>query len=377
MRPISGIHMETVDTAIIGAGAIGLALARTLSADRSVVVLEQENRVGQHLSSRNSEVIHAGLYYPPGSLKSRLCLAGSKALYRYCEATGVPYRQCGKLLVAQKGQEAQLQQLHDNAEAVGAPALKRLSRTQWQQQEPWLNASEVLLSPGSGIFDSHSLLSQLQQDAHLNGALITLCHQVTRIECEPNDYRLLVADSNKQHFTLRCRQLILAAGLYNTSLLESAAGFPTDQVPEQRQARGNYFALSGRSPTRRLVYPMPEAHGLGVHLTVDMANQARFGPDVEWITPTLPPDYLINAERKSTFVDAVQQYWPDLNPDRLQPSYAGIRPKLYLQNKPLTDFLIQDVGSHGLSGMINLLGIESPGLTAALAIAEEVKGRLG
>ncbi|WP_290522269.1 NAD(P)/FAD-dependent oxidoreductase [Alcanivorax sp.] len=369
--------MEPVDTVIIGAGVVGLALARSLSADRSVIVLEQEHQPGSHLSSRNSEVIHAGLYYPPGSLKARLCLAGSDALYRYCETTGVPYRQCGKLLVAQKGEETRLQQLHDNAAAVGAPALKPLARREWQQQEPWLNASEVLLSPGSGIIDSHALLYQLQQDAESNGAVVALHHRVEKLQCETDRYMLRVHASDHQRFTLRCRQLILATGLFTTRLLENAAGFPAEQIPQQRLARGNYFALDGRSPTRRLVYPMPEAHGLGIHLTVDMAGQARFGPDVEWIEPTLPPDYRLDVERKATFVEAIQQYWPDLNPDRLQPGYSGIRPKLFRQGEAVTDFLIQDVGSHGLSGMINLLGIESPGLTAALAIADEVKGRLG
>ena len=368
--------METVDTVIVGAGVVGLAVARALSAARSVVVLEQEDQVGCHLSSRNSEVIHAGLYYPPGSLKSQLCLAGSQALYRYCEATGVPYRQCGKLLVAQKGQEARLQQLHDNARAADAPALRHLTRKEWQQQEPWLNASEVLLSPGSGIIDSHALLCQLQQDAEYNGALVMPQHRVARLECESDRHTLHVYASDHQRFMLRCRQLILAAGLFTPPLLESAAGFPANQIPRQRLARGNYFALGGRSPTRRLVYPMPETHGLGIHLTVDMAGQARFGPDVEWIEPTLPPNYQVNVERKATFVDAIRQYWPALNPDRLQPSYAGIRPKLFLKDKPLTDFLIQDTSSHGLNGMINLLGIESPGLTAALAIAEEVKERV-
>lgn len=368
--------MEIVDTVIVGAGVVGLAVARALSADRSVIILEQEDRIGTHLSSRNSEVVHAGLYYPPGSLKSQLCLAGNEALYRYCEETGVPFRQCGKLLVAQQGQEQQLHQLQHNATAAGALPLQRLARAEWHRQEPWLRASEVLLSPHSGIIDSHALLARLNWDAERNGAMLTLRHRVENITCESNHFTLSVIDSDSQHFHLGCQQLILAAGLFTTRLLENASGFPSRRIPEQRQARGNYFSLLGRSPTQKLIYPMPESHGLGIHLTVDLIGQARFGPDVEWIDNDLPPDYAVNADRKLRFLEAIREYWPDVNPGQLQPSYAGIRPKLYSGGKPVTDFLIQDEEQHGLAGMINLLGIESPGLTATLAIADEVRNRL-
>ena len=373
MRPKPGRTMESVDTVIIGAGVLGLALARALSPSRSVVVLEQEAHTGTHLSSRNSEVIHAGLYYPLGSLKARLCRQGSHALYRYCEETGVPFRRCGKLLVAQAGQEAQLEALHRNAEANGVEGLAWLPHAQWQRDEPWLNASEVLHSPHSGIIDSHGLMVQLQRDAEQNGAVISLRHRVIRLDCESRCFTLTVIDSDGQRFPLRSQQLILAAGLFNVRLLEQCNGFPVDQIPEQRLARGNYFSLSGSSPTQRLIYPMPETHGLGIHLTVDLAGQARFGPDVEWISPALPPDYQVNEARKTDFLDAIRQYWPDVDATRLQPSYAGIRPKLYHNDNPLSDFLIQGEGAHRLAGMINLLGIESPGLTAALAIAEELR----
>lgn len=368
--------MESIDTVIIGAGVVGLALARSLSPSRSVVVLEQEAHTGAHLSSRNSEVIHAGLYYPPDSLKARLCLAGNEALYQYCDMTGVPYRRCSKLVVAQAGQELQLQQLQSNAESAGAKGLRRLSRAQWQQQEPWLKASEVLLSTRSGIIDSHAFLYHLQQDAEKNGAVIALRHRVEQLECEDHRYTLVIMDSDNQPLILRCRQLIIAAGLYGVSLLEQAEGFPGQHIPELRQARGNYFSLTGKSPTQRLIYPMPESHGLGIHLTVDLAGQARFGPDVEWIEPTLPPDYRVNGARKPDFLNAIRQYWPGVDATRLQPSYAGVRPKLYRDGLPVKDFLIQGEDTHGLAGMINLLGIESPGLTAALAIAEDLQARL-
>lgn len=364
--------MEIVDTVIVGAGVVGLAVARALSADRSVIILEQEDRIGTHLSSRNSEVVHAGLYYPPGSLKSQLCLAGNEALYRYCEETGVPFRQCGKLLVAQDGQQQQLDALLTNATASGAKGLQRLARHQWQHQEPWLHASEVLLSARTGIVDSHALLYQLRNDAERNGALVMLRHRLLLLECESARFTLELADSEGKALTLRSQQLIMAAGLSSIALLEKAQGFPAAVLPEQRQAKGNYFSLTGKSPTQRLVYPLPEQHGLGIHLTVDLAGQARFGPDVEWIPSSLPPDYQINAGRKADFLQDIRHYWPAINPDRLQPAYAGIRPKLFQDGVALNDFLIQDQTSHGIAGLINLLGIESPGLTAALAIATRV-----
>lgn len=364
--------MERIDTVIVGAGVVGLAAARALSADRSVIVLEQEDQIGMHLSSRNSEVIHAGLYYPENSLKARLCIEGSETLYRYCETTGVPYRQCGKLLVAQEGQQQRLDTLLNNATASGAKGLQRLARHQWQRQEPWLHASEVLLSARTGIVDSHALLYQLRSDAERNGALVMLRHRLLQLECESAHFTLELADSDGNPLSLRCRQLVMAAGLSSIALLHNAQGFPTSVLPEQRQARGNYFSLTGKSPTQRLVYPLPEPHGLGIHLTVDLAGQARFGPDVEWIPSSLPPDYQVNAARKPEFLQAIRHYWPTISPERLQPAYAGIRPKLFQNGIALNDFVIQDQTHHGIAGLTNLLGIESPGLTAAMAIAERV-----
>lgn len=332
---------ETIDTAIIGAGVIGLAIARALAPSRSVVLLEQESRFGEHLSSRNSEVIHAGLYYPPDSLKARLCLRGNALLYKYCQEQQIPYQQCGKLVVANEGQQDALEQLHHNALDSGATGLHRCSQQWLHQQEPWLHTSD---------------------------ALLCYRHRVRRIDCQ-HDHFLLHVDSDDGPFELQCRQLINAAGLHAVPLLKRCAGFPEERIPEQRLAKGNYFSLSGRSPTRRLIYPLPEADGLGIHLTVDMAGNARFGPDVEWIEHR---DYQVNASRLPHFKDAIRHYWQELNSDRLSPAYAGIRPKLFTGGKPYRDFLIQGEKEHGIKGMINLLGIESPGLTAALAIAEDI-----
>lgn len=359
---------ETIDTAIIGAGVIGLAIARALAPSRSVVLLEQESRFGEHLSSRNSEVIHAGLYYPPNSLKARLCLRGNALLYRYCQEQSIPYRQCGKLVVANEEQQDALEQLHHNALDSGAAGLHRCSQQWLHQQEPWLHASEALLSELSGILDSHGLMARLDEQAQAHHALLCYRHRVRRIDCQ-HDHFLLHVDSDDGPFELQCRQLINAAGLGAVSLLKRCHGFPQQHIPEQRLARGNYFSLSGRSPTRRLIYPLPEADGLGIHLTVDLAGNARFGPDVEWIDHR---DYQVNESRRPQFEAAIRRYWPALAPRRLSPAYAGIRPKLFVNGAPYRDFLIQGEKEHGIKGMINLLGIESPGLTAALAIAEDI-----
>jgi L-2-hydroxyglutarate oxidase LhgO len=359
---------ETIDTVIIGAGMIGLAIARELAPSRSVVLLEQESHFGEHLSSRNSEVIHAGLYYPPDSLKARLCLRGNTLLYRYCQEQTIPYRRCGKLIVANAGQQDSLEQLHHNALNSGAEGLHRCTQQWLQRQEPWLHASEALLSENSGILDSHALMGRLAEQAQEHHALLCYRHRVRRINCEPGHF-LLQVDSDDSPFELQCRQLINTAGLDAVPLLKRCSGFPAKKIPEQRLARGNYFSLSGHSPTRRLIYPPPEADGLGIHLTVDLAGQARFGPDVEWIEHR---DYQVNSARLPHFEEAIRRYWPDLNTDRLSPAYTGIRPKLFIKGEPYRDFLLQGEKEHGIKGMINLLGIESPGLTAALAIAEDI-----
>lgn len=361
--------MERVGTVVVGAGVVGLAVARALArAGETVVILEGEARFGEHLSSRNSEVIHAGLHYPPGSLKAESCLRGNALLYEYCAARGIDHRRCGKLIVAGPDRRDALAQLLDNARAAGATGLTPISARQLAREEPWLRAGDALHSAHSGIVDSHGLMAALARDAEDHGALLCPRHRVTHIDCHPGRFDLDV-ETGDQRFTLRADRLINAAGLGAVPLVEKMRGFPDAQRPDQRFAKGNYFRLAGPSPTDRLIYPLPEAHGLGVHLTVDLAGRARFGPDVEWVDR---PDYRVDDARRTAFETAVRRYWPALPAGALQPDYAGVRPKLMIDGQPHPDFLIQDHRLHGLDGLINLLGIESPGLTAALALAERI-----
>ena len=361
--------MERVGTVVVGAGVVGLAVARALAlAGDPVVVLENEAHFGEHLSSRNSEVIHAGLYYPPGSLKAQSCLRGNALLYQYCAARHIPHRRCGKLIVAGPDQQDALAQLLDNARAAGATGLTLISGGQLAREEPWLRAATALHSAHSGIVDSHGLMAALARDAEDHGALLCPRHRVTHIDCAPGRFDLRV-DTGGDTFHLRSDRLINAAGLGAVPLIEQMNGFPDAQRPTQRFAKGNYFRLAGASPTDRLIYPLPEAHGLGVHLTVDLAGRARFGPDVEWVDH---PDYRVDDTRQAHFETAVRRYWPALPEGALHPDYAGVRPKLMVDGQPHPDFLIQDHRHHGLEGLTNLLGIESPGLTAALALAERI-----
>lgn len=360
---------EQLDCVVIGAGVVGLAVARALALKgREVAILEAGDHFGEHLSSRNSEVIHGGLYYPPGSLKARSCLRGNALLYEYCLARRIAHRRCGKLVVAQADQRDALQRLHDNAIASGAEGLSPVSRRQLEIEEPWLRGAEALHSAHSGIVDSHGLMASLLRDAEDHGALLCRRHRVTAIDCAAGRFDIEV-DTGDERFRLRAQQLINAAGLGAVPLVRLMSGFPETQRPQQGFAKGNYFSLSGRSPTDRLIYPLPEQHGLGVHLTLDLNGRARFGPDVEWVDEV---DYQVDERRRESFEEAVRHYWPALPHGALRPDYAGVRPKLRFDDEPYTDFLIQDAGSHGLDGLINLLGIESPGLTAALALAEIV-----
>jgi len=334
------LPLEETGCVVIGAGVIGLAVARRLArAGQAVVVLEAEAHIGEHLSSRNSEVIHGGFYYPPGSLKAETCLRGKALLYEYCAARG----------------------MHANARAAGAEGLSLVSRERLRREAPWLRAEQALESATSGIVDSHGLMASLAAEAENHGAVIALRHRVTHIDCRPGRFTLTV-EGPDQPFQLRAERLINAAGLGAVPL--------TGLRPEQRFAKGHYFKLRGKPPAERLIYPLPDADGLGVHLTLDLAGGARFGPDVEWVER---PDYRVDESRRESFEQAVRRYWPGLPAGALQPDYAGVRPKLWLDGKPYRDFLIQGQGEHGIDGLVNLLGIESPGLTAALALAERLE----
>lgn len=360
---------EQLDSVVVGAGVVGLAATRALALKgRSVALLEAGAHFGEGLSSRNSEVIHGGLYYPPDSLKARACLRGNVLLYDYCQARGIAHRRCGKLVVAQTDQHDALEKLHANAIASGARGLSRVSSERLTREEPWLRGAEALHSALSGIVDSHALMAALARDAEDHGALLCLRHRVTAIDCAPGRFDIEV-DARGERFMVRAERLINAAGLGAVPLVRLMAGFPEAQRPDQGLAKGNYFSLAGRSPTNRLIYPLPEEHGLGVHLTIDLQGRARFGPDVEWVEAV---DYRVDGNRRGDFEAAVRRYWPTLPEGALQPDYAGVRPKLRFNGEPYSDFLVQDAALHGLDGLTNLLGIESPGLTAALALAETV-----
>jgi L-2-hydroxyglutarate oxidase LhgO len=366
--------MEQIECVVIGAGVVGLALARELAmAGREVAVLEAEDRAGTGTSSRNSEVIHAGMYYPAGSLKARLCVEGNRLLYEYCRARRVEHRRCGKLIVAAApDQLAELRGIQARGEANGIRDLAWLDRDQAVALEPRLACRAALSSPGTGIIDSHGLMQALQADAEAHGAAMVFRSPVaggrpaaTGLELElggPAPMRILA------------RSVFNCAGLGARAMARAVAGIAPRSVPAVHLAKGSYFALAGAAPFSRLVYPVPEAAGLGIHLTLDLGGQARFGPDVEWVDGI---DYSVDPARAGSFYAAIRSYWPELPDGALQPAYAGIRPNLQGPGAGFRDFLFQGEDEHGIRGLWNLLGIESPGLTACLAIARLVAARAG
>jgi len=365
------VSTERIDTVVIGAGVVGLACARAFAlAGREVVVLESEGAIGTGTSSRNSEVIHAGIYYPPGSLKAKLCVAGRLALYPYLEERGIAHRRCGKLIVAtDAGQVAGLEKLRAQAAANGVADLRLLSGDEARALEPELACVAALESPSTGIVDSHALMLALRGEAEDLGAAIAFRSPLLGARVRRGGIELDVGGA--QPMRLLARTVVNSAGLFAQKVARGIEGFPADRIPPAYYCKGNYFSLSGRSPFSRLVYPAPESAGLGVHLTLDLAGQARFGPDVEWIERI---DYDVDPGRGRVFYDAIRRYWPGLKDGSLQPAYCGIRPKMQPRGEPARDFLIQGPGDHGVENLVNLFGIESPGLTAALAIAEQVRG---
>lgn len=371
--------MERVDAIVIGAGVIGLAVGRALArGGYETIVLERADAFGTVTSSRNSEVIHAGLYYPSGSLKARLCVAGRERLYAYCAEKGIAHRRCGKLLVASgDAQRAKLAQIQAQGQRNGVDDLEWLDAEQLLALEPELHADVALWSPSTGIVDSHGLMLALLGDLEAAGGALALRSPVESIAAGDTTHQLQVGGDVPM--ALEARLVVNAAGLWAPALAGRIAGLRHEHVPRARYAKGNYFSLAAKAPFTHLVYPTPEAAGLGVHLTLDLAGQARFGPDVQWIAPATPEaiDYRVDADRSAAFEVAIRSYWPGL-PDRaLQPAYSGVRPKLEAADgSPLTDFIVQGPAEHGVAGLANLYGIESPGLTACLAIADEVVSRL-
>lgn len=361
--------MESVDCIVVGAGVVGLAVARALAlAGREVVILDAAEGIGTETSSRNSEVIHAGIYYPAGSFMARFCVAGRKALYAYCAAKGVPHANCGKLIVATNAEEdAMLAGIKRRAEVNGVEGMRVLTAAEAIAMEPNLSCTSALLSPATGIVDSHAFMLALQGDAENAGAVPVFFSPVTGGRVVQGGVEIEVGGA--EPMTVRCRLLVNSAGLHAPGLASRIVGMPRDRIPTAYYAKGNYFTLSGRSPFSRLIYPVPVPGGLGVHLTIDLGGQARFGPDVQWIDAI---DYTVDPTRADSFYAAVRKYWPALMDHALQPGYAGIRPKIVPRGASAQDFVVQGPRTHGVSGLINLFGIESPGLTASLALAEYV-----
>jgi L-2-hydroxyglutarate oxidase LhgO len=361
--------MDKVECVVIGAGVVGLAIARRLAqAGREVIVLEAAEGIGTVTSSRNSEVIHAGIYYKAGSLMARMCVSGKRALYEYCREHGIPHRNCGKLIVATTPKETEkLQSIRAHAEANGVLDLQTLSGEAARQLEPALNCDAALLSPSTGIVDSHAFMLALRGDAEESGAAFAFHTPLLRARASAGGIELDAG--GEAPTTLACRLLINAAGLSASAIARSIDGMPIELIPPAYLAKGNYFSCSARAPFSRLIYPVPEPGGLGVHLTLDMAGQARFGPDVEWIDTI---DYAVDPARAERFYPAIRRYWPTLPDGALMPSYSGIRPKIVPPAVAVQDFLIQGPRDHGVAGLINLFGIESPGLTSSLAIADHV-----
>ena len=365
--------MDEVEAVVVGAGVIGLAAARALAlTGREVVVLERAYTIGFETSSRNSEVIHGGLYYPQGSLKATACVEGRERLYAYCAEHGVPHARLGKLIVATEEAEIPgVEKIDVAARANGVENLEWLSASEAQRLEPELNCVAALLSPSTGIIDSHALMLSYQGEAEAAGAFVAFRSPVLRGRVRGDGFELEVGGDEPT--TIGCRILVNAAGLLAPALAQAIDGVPPESILPAYFCRGVYFTLSGRSPFRRLIYPVPVPGGLGVHITLDLAGQARFGPDVEWIDGI---DYAVDPRRGDAFYAAVRRYWPGLHDGALQPGYAGIRPKISSPTEPAADFVVQGPEAHGVPGLVNLYGIESPGLTASLPLADEVLRRL-
>ncbi|MET2829944.1 NAD(P)/FAD-dependent oxidoreductase [Mesorhizobium shangrilense] len=363
--------MHEVDCVVAGAGVVGLAVARALAVSgRSVLVVEKTDAIGTGTSARNSEVIHAGIYYAPGSLKARLCVEGRERLYAYCRDRNIGHARTGKLIVAvEPVQLDKLSAIRTNAERSGVTDLELLTRAQAQSLEPALNCAGALLSPSTGIIDGHALMLSLRGDAEAAGASFAFLTTVTGATATPDGIEIRTQDADGEPFALQAGALINAAGLDAQALAGRIEGFPQNRIPRLWLARGNYFALSGRSPFSRLIYPVPVDGGLGVHLTLDLGGSARFGPDVEWVDSV---DYTVDPVRSAVFYDEIRRYWPDLAAGALLPAYAGIRPKLSGPGQSAADFMVQGPADHGAGRIVNLFGIESPGLTASLAIADHV-----
>jgi L-2-hydroxyglutarate oxidase LhgO len=357
-----------VETIVVGAGVVGLAIARALALDgQEVLVLEQHGLIGTETSSRNSEVIHAGIYYPPGSLRARLCVKGKQKLYRFCADNGVPHRRCEKLVVAtDEDQLPKLKAIQATAAENGVGDLVHLTSEEARRLEPAVRCVAALRSPSTGVIDSHGLMLALQGHAEAHGVQVVLNTRVSRLRAAgPRLFALDTAGDSAGAVT--CRNLVVAAGLHGSKLARTLNYPSAYQPPETYYARGQYYALEGPSPFSRHIYPIPHGAWLGLHATVDLSGRCKFGPDIEWI-PDI--DYRFQPAKLEKFLASIRSYYPGLDPGRLHDDYTGIRPKLYREGEPVPDFTFHAEREHGLPGLVMLFGIESPGLTAALAIGD-------
>jgi len=363
---------DQLDCVIVGAGVIGLAIARSLAlAGREVIVLEAESEIGMHTSSRNSEVIHAGLYYPEGSLKATLCVKGRTLLYDYCERHHVPYKRIGKLIVAShKAEKDKLLAIRSQAVRNGVMDLRLVEKEEIQSLEPAITGQLGLLSPSTGIIDSHSLMMAFLADIEANNGAILKRSRLQGASVTRHGFKLQIEGTDAE---VECKTLVNAGGLLAESVARSISGLDPEKISKIRYAKGHYFAYGGKSPFRHLVYPLPTDGGLGVHATNDLSGALRFGPDVEWIDSI---DYEFDASRLQHFVESIKKYFPGLDIDKMSPGYTGIRPKISGPGESPQDFVIQGAQSHGVNGLVNLFGIESPGLTSALAIGDYVSALL-
>ena len=371
--------MERVDSVVVGAGVVGLAIARQLALmGDEVIILEAADLIGSETSSRNSEVIHAGIYYPKDSLKARFCVDGKARLYEFCTSHGVGHLNCGKLIVATSDEELEvLDSIKAKAAENGVEDLYEITSAEAMAQEPRLSCTGALVSPSTGIVDSHGLMLAFQGDAEDQGAMIAFRSRAVGGEVLNDGVALRVRDGDGVETTLGCRRLVNAAGLYAQPLARRIDGLGPDTVPPLLYCKGSYFSLPGQQHFSQLIYPVPSSASLGVHLTIDLGGQARFGPDQQWLDGEFddmeaPLDYCVDARRAEVFYDAIRRYLPDLPDNSLEPAYSGIRPKLQQPGGGMEDFMIQGPEDHGVRGLINLYGIESPGLTSSLAIAEFV-----
>lgn len=361
--------VERVECVVIGAGVVGLAVARALAlSGREVWVLEGAGGIGTGASSRNSEVVHAGIYYPTDSLKARFCVTGKAMLYEYCTDRGIPYNRLGKLIVASDEAEVPvLDSIRAKARANGVTDLETLDADAVRELEPALQVAGALLSPSTGIVDSHAMMLALQGDVEHAGGAVVCYAPVLGGTAGAGGFLLHVGGD--EPMDLHCEVLVNAVGLHAPAIARGIAGIPSESIPTAHFCKGSYYSLVGRAPFHRLVYPVPEAAGLGVHLTLDLGGQARFGPDVQWVEQE---EYDVDIRRADGFYAAIRRYWPGLPDGALAPGYAGIRPKISGPGEPAADFMVSGPAAHGIGGLVNLFGIESPGLTSSMALAEHV-----